>query len=169
MIDMDDESRERLIEAIDNASFTERYAETKAEIIEIYRDKFGVKGWRQPLQRDLANLTGMKLKSIEKRFDPQRRDNPEKRNAAQYKALGRLLPPTKVPRNLRGKRAVVTIGCYVTISNSYGRREFTRTLTVGRTQELLETGGVDAIMEQYGLDPDTIENVDIGSIDIDFI
>lgn len=69
---------------------------TKAEVIEGYQAQYkgrGQAGWKQRIVHDLAQLTGMKPKNLEKRFDTQRRGNPEKRNAEQYKTLGESLPP----------------------------------------------------------------------------
>jgi hypothetical protein len=69
---------------------------TKADIIAYYQAVYPAKGkgsWKQRLVNDLAGITGMKPKNLEKRFDTQRRNNPEKRNAAQYRELGDQLPP----------------------------------------------------------------------------
>lgn len=73
-----------------------RQRTTKAEVIEGYQQQYkgrGQAGWKQRIVHDLAQLTGMKPKNLEKRFDTQRRGNPEKRNAEQYKTLGESLPP----------------------------------------------------------------------------
>lgn len=69
---------------------------TKAEAIEAYQDLYkgrGQKGWKQHIVKRLSEITGMKPKNLEKRFDTQRRGNPETRNAEQYKTLGEELPP----------------------------------------------------------------------------
>lgn len=70
--------------------------QTKAEIIEYYRETYkgrGKEGWKQKLVNDLASITGIKPKNLERRFDPSRINNIEKRNASQYKQLGDTLPP----------------------------------------------------------------------------
>src|SRR6266702_3097193 len=75
--------------------------ETKADIVEYYQSTypgFGRGGWKQRLVNDMAAITGMKPKNLEKRFDPQRLNNPEDRNADQYAELGEQLPP-KPPEN----------------------------------------------------------------------
>ncbi len=75
--------------------------QTKAEIVDYFRTEYtgrGQKGWKQQLVNALSLVTGMKPKNLEKRFDPQRLNNPEKRNAAQYQELGAMLP-TKPPEN----------------------------------------------------------------------
>lgn len=70
--------------------------ETKAEVIDYYRQTYkgrGQKGWRQHLVQRLSEITGLKPKNLERRLDPSRINNPEKRNADQYKQLGEELPP----------------------------------------------------------------------------
>lgn len=82
--------------------------ETKADIIDYYQQAYtgyGQHGWKQNLIHDLLrskditpNTVGEKeyarlTKNTAKRFDTQRRDNPEPRNAAEYEALGEGLPP----------------------------------------------------------------------------
>lgn len=81
--------------------------ETKAEIVEYYTKKYGWPGGgKQHLINDLLDRVfdvtpgtvgreeyKRQYKNISKRFDPQRLNNPETRNAAQYKALGETLPP----------------------------------------------------------------------------
>lgn len=69
---------------------------TKAEVIEAYQHQYtgrGAKGWKQHMVNALSQLTGMKPKNLEKRLDPQRRSNPEPRNAKQYEELGRRFKP----------------------------------------------------------------------------
>lgn len=73
-----------------------QYRSTKAEIIQYYQQEYpslGKGGWKQHLVNDLSNFTGVKPKSLEKRFDTQRRGSPEKRNAKQYEEFGKTLPP----------------------------------------------------------------------------
>lgn len=75
------------------------YAEhmtTKAEIIDYYQREYPSRGkgsWKQMLVNTLSAMTGQKPKTLEKRFDVQRRNNPEPKNAQQYKDLGAMLPP----------------------------------------------------------------------------
>jgi hypothetical protein len=169
---MDDESNAKLHNEIEAKSTDNVYLSTKREIVNYYKAEYPGRGpdsWKRHLVRDMARLTGMKEKSLEKRFDPQRLNNEEKRNAKQYADLGRTLPPTKKDKDLRGKRAVVTIDTTIWISNKPYTRFFTRTLSEKRTQYLLEQGGVNAIFEEYGINPDSIEDMEINSISIDFI
>ncbi len=80
---------------------------TKAEIIDYYQQAYtgrGQSGWKQNLIHDLLrskditpNTVGEReyarvTKNTAKRFDTQRRNNPEPRNAAEYEALGEALP-----------------------------------------------------------------------------
>jgi hypothetical protein len=72
----------------------------KFEAIQYYQQKYpsqGKGGWKQQLVGGLSTITGMKPKNLEKRFDPQRRANPEKRNAKQYQELALLLGLLKPP------------------------------------------------------------------------
>ncbi len=76
---------------------------TKAEIIDYYRATYGPLGsknsWKQHLINDLSPIAGIAPKNLEKRFDagPKGRiNNPEPRNAAQYKELGEQIAP-RVP------------------------------------------------------------------------
>lgn len=73
-----------------------QYRETKAEVVEYYRETYkgrGKESWKQHLVSDLSRITGIKPKNLERRFDPSRISNPEKRNADQYRQLGEQLPP----------------------------------------------------------------------------
>jgi hypothetical protein len=73
-----------------------RMRETKQDIMDYYQRRWpnmGKNGWKQHLVHDLSEFTGMKTKSLEKRFDKQRRNNPEPQNAEQYRAFGETLPP----------------------------------------------------------------------------
>lgn len=94
------------------------YIESKADIIEFYQEKYkgrGKESWKQHLIHDLSAQTGIKTKSLEKRFDTQRRNNPETRNAAQYQELGKTLPPM----GYKPKGGEITI----TIEGSQGQRD----------------------------------------------
>lgn len=64
---------------------------SKTEAVAYFQREFAARGkgsWKQQLVHQLADITGMKPKNLEKRFDPQRLHNPEPRNAGQYKELG---------------------------------------------------------------------------------
>lgn len=71
------------------------HPETKAEIVESYREMYtgrGKAGWKQHLIEALSAQTGIKYKTLEKRFDAQRLKNTERKNASQYRELGETLP-----------------------------------------------------------------------------
>lgn len=68
------------------------YLKSKSEIVEYYRDTYG-KGWKQKIVHDLSDITGLKPKNLERRFDPSRL-NVVPRTAkakAEYEALGKTL------------------------------------------------------------------------------
>lgn len=74
---------------------------TKADVIAGYRELYkgrGADGWKQHIVRDLASLTGMKPKNLERRFDPSRIGNVPRRASEkqEYETLGQQLPP-RVP------------------------------------------------------------------------
>lgn len=96
--------QERLQDKIDALS-TPIYRSSKAEIVDYYKDTYGAKGWKQALVKDLSPIAGIKPKNLERRFDPSRLNNVERRNAGQYAALGKKLPPKakRLPTNIHIK------------------------------------------------------------------
>ena len=65
---------------------------TKAGLATYYQNQYGglgKGGWKNRLTHDLADITGMKQKSLEKRFDPSRLNNVPRtqREKDQYKEL----------------------------------------------------------------------------------
>ncbi len=74
--------------------------ETKADIVAYYQQVHG-KSWKRDLVRDLSGFSGMKAKSLEKRFDPQRRENLEPRNRKQYEEFGKTLPAIPPKEGIR--------------------------------------------------------------------
>lgn len=120
-----------LIQQVNNARVPV-YMTTKHEIVEYYRDTYGETGkghgkpWKQAIVHELALITGMKPKSLEKRFE-KRLDSPEKKNASQYGALGKRLPPKgyKPPRG----GYEVTFSGGILISRTCVHRSFTRRIT----------------------------------------
>lgn len=78
--------------------------ETKAEIVAYYQANYpgrGAESWKQHLVHDLAAITGMKPKNLERRFDPSRLHNVPRtaREKEQYVELGLQLPPISPPEN----------------------------------------------------------------------
>lgn len=95
---------------------------TKAGLIDYYQQEYtgrGSAGWKQHLVKDLANVTGMKTKNLEKRFDTQRRNNPEPRNAGQYKALAAMIAPKPPAHGYH-----VSYDGWILFSNVCSKREF---------------------------------------------
>lgn len=166
-IDMDEASREAWNDAYEGAFYDTRHYETKHEIVSYYKQEHG-KQWKIKLTGDLADFTGMKRKSLEKRFDPQRLDSPEKRNAKQYEEFGKTLPPYKEPK--AGKRLKVTVTVWIVISKGPPiKKEFTRILTEVRTRQVLKSAETNAIWEEYGINPDDIIDMEDMTIDMELI
>ncbi|SRR6266567_1463571 len=84
-------SRAFLKEKVDAANVP-IFLTSKADIVEYYRDTRGAR-WKQDIIHDMMGITGKKYATIEKRFDKQRLDAPERKNAGEYKELGEKLPP----------------------------------------------------------------------------
>lgn len=172
---MDPASAEVLHSAIENTGplLEPVYLSTKAGIVEYYKDVYGDRtgpgGWKSHLVKDLAAQTGMKPKSLEKRFDPARLNNPEAKNAGQYAALGKTLPPSAyVPKKPRGAR--VSFSIYFRISQSYKRVNQTVDLTDDQTARLMQEGDFDAVLEAYALNNiDQLEELDIGMMEIELL
>lgn len=149
------------------------YLSSKAGIVEYYKDVYGDRtgrgGWKDHLVKDLAAQTGMKPKSLEKRFDPARLNNPEPKNKAQYEALGKKLPPSAyVPKRARGAR--VSFSIYFKISQSYKRVNQTVDLTDDQTARLMGEGDFDAVLEAYALNNiDQLEELEIGMMEIELL
>lgn len=108
-----------------NVKAPAKYRSTKAEIIQYYQQEYPSRGkgsWKQQLTKTMAEMFGLKEKSLEKRFDTQRRNNPEPRNAKQYEELGKTLPPIYdwppggIDVNFKGR---------ILISRKWYGREFT--------------------------------------------
>lgn len=133
-----------LQEAIEKAT-TPRYLSGKAEIVEHYRDTYG-KGWKQTLVRDLSAVTGIKPKSLERRFDPSRLDvQPRTAKAkAEYQQLGQTLSP--VGRDLKGK------GITLTFSGVQNGRErtITHTMSGARAQMFVNDPSWAGWWDDYG-------------------
>lgn len=177
MIEMDPDSQAELDTKIAAASMEDRYMENKLDIIEYYRDNYRESTWRSQLTKDMLGALGLadtkkNRNTISRQIQGDRlyKDARTAKTKDAWRALGKLLPPTQVPRNLRGKRAVVTVTVWLKFSKGRPKKkEFTRILSREQTQQLLEEGGIDAIIEAYEINPDDVEYADGLTIDIEFI
>jgi hypothetical protein len=132
------------------------YASTKAEVIAVYQAEYkgrGQAGWKQHLVHDLAEQTGMKTKSLEKRFE-KRIINPEKRNAAQYETLGKTLPPIdyEVPEDGAIAKGTLWIRVSKTCEPRYDKEVFLSAddLKAMRKSDNMAQYVVDRYMEESG-------------------
>ena len=152
-----DPTSEKMLGSTIQAAITEsRHLSTKSQLVEYYKQEYG-KSWRKHIQSDLAAITGMKEKNIARRFDPSRLNSQEKKNADQYKELGKKLPPVKVDRNISGKSANVDFYGKVYFSGKAYYKHIDVNLSSDQFQQMIEDQNYDAIMEEYGIDIGNIE------------
>lgn len=139
---------DRLQRKIDKIS-TVRYLSTKAEIIDYYRDNHPKgKTWKQAITGALSEITGLKPKNLEKRFDPQRLNNVEKKNADQYKELGQKIGP--IERIPPSEGIEIYFYLDLKISDECGNfREFTVQLTGPDAYDVANGGGFTKLMQLY--------------------
>lgn len=139
------------------------YHTTKAEIVEYYqqrKDAGEIKSWRKALVHDLAAITGKKEKNLQRRFDPSRVKNPEKKNAAQYEALGLTL-------GVKGYKAPpggfkVSWGASIWISKKAFDRSYSTNFTGEAAQALLDNPRWSTVLDAYFTDGGqrSVENLD---------
>jgi hypothetical protein len=142
-----------------NAASDERYMSGKHEIVDHYQDTYG-KAWKQQIVKDLAPITGIKPKNLERRFDPSRLQQVPRTAKAkeEYAALGRRLPPQKTPPSGGYK---VTGKGQLKISegstkkrgsrprNRYEKFSFTINISGAEAQELLQNPNFDTVFLGY--------------------
>jgi hypothetical protein len=169
-IQTDDTSYGMLRDEIVRVTTEDRFLSTKSQIVEHYRGTYtgrGSDGWRQHLVNDLASLTGMKPKSLERRFDPSRLGNEEKKNTGQYEALGKQLPPVKVPKDIAGRGANVHFQGTLWFSAKAYYKDFGATLDPDELAEMIENNAFDAIIDAYGIDSLNVEDVQLDKLSIE--
>jgi hypothetical protein len=158
---------DELVKAVNEKSNV-TYRSSKEELVSYYQKQYpgtGKGGWKQHLVADLANLTGMKPKSLERRFDPSRLHSQEKRNAGQYKQLGEQLPP--VSRSPKGGSITVTVkGQQDNQRGGMRDRRVTVTFTGQAARDFVNDPSFEAIWDKYGYDFDEdpqygLENVSV--------
>lgn len=128
------------IDAILGAS---QQRETKAEIIEHYRATYPARGhgsWKSRLVNDLAAITGMKPKNLERRFDPSRIEHVPRtaREKDQYKELGEQIAP-KAPAG--GFHITGTV--HIRYSSDCEEREIDETVAGEDAQGLVDMAFAD--------------------------
>lgn len=163
MVYMPEDERNELHAQLENLYdqvFEEWYPQTKAEIIDYYQEEYGNK-WKRNLVQDLARFTGKKVKNLSRRFDPSRRNNPEKRNAKQYQAFGKTLKP-RHKEKLKGKRIRIEVDATLVISAKKVTRTMKIHISPAEVKELIRTG-IDGIIERYGIVPEEVEEATIHS------
>lgn len=163
-MNMDEHSRDYFDSTIEDITTTEVYPESKADIIEYYREEYGDK-WKSHLVKDMVGFTGSKKPTITKRFDPQRRDNVERRNREQYKDFGKTLNPTRVPKKLPRSGGDVTFQGSVWYSGNEYEKEFTVSLDPDEMSYFLE-GNVGIIFDVYRMNAHNIEQISIESLHV---
>jgi len=128
---------------------TPRFLSTKAELIEHYQATYtgrGQAGWKQRIVHDLAAITGMKPKNLEKRFE-KRINNPEPRNKAQYEELGRQIGPVGYDSPPYGYK--VTFVGSVHISKNCYPKDFTIFITGTDAVSFAEDPTIALVMLTY--------------------
>ncbi len=139
------------------------YRETKTEIVKYYqgeypsRGKKGMSSWKQHLVKDLYDIIyppdlsteekSKKLHNLTKRFDSGKKggkeprlNNPEPRNARQYKELGQTLPP--IPN---GKFHITGTIWFKYMDETCQDREVDEELTLEQSKELAGMAYMDML------------------------
>lgn len=124
---------------------------TKIELIAHYQKHYaplGKKGsWKQRITGDLARITGLKQKNLEKRFDTQRINNPEMgKTARQYKMLGDMIGPQSPEHGYH-----VEFDGWLNFSNDCEKRKFSVDITGTWAQQVTEAPRriIDAMLLIY--------------------
>lgn len=137
-----------------------RTLSTKSDIVEYYQSRYpgrGADGWKQRLSHDLADITGMKAKNIERRFDPSRINNIPRRASekGQYTELGEQIGPVMPENGL-----VVDFDGEIKISGQCFPRKFGNLfLDAEEAEELAATGDFHIILQEYFQGQDIAEGL----------
>jgi hypothetical protein len=176
MIDAGETDFALLQERIEQATHEDKFLSGRTEIIDYYQDRYGA-NWKSHIVDALVAITGKSRNTVSREFQYDKRTGQERYKSGRvtaatrekYEKLGKTLPPYKVPKNVKGKRARVHFQGSLWFSNKRYAKDFTRTLSIEQTNALLETGAFDAIIDAYEIDPDTVESLQIDDITIDFV
>jgi len=149
-----------------------KWPETKAQIVQYFQDRNPGASWRQPLQTQLGEFTGKKPKNLAKRFDPQRLNNPEPRNAAQYKEFGKTLDPQIVgyKRRRRGQRLRLHGRIYIKVSGDKARpRNIDITLSRDQSKDLINQFKNEEVYSGSAMDPEEIMEVSTVELSVEWV
>lgn len=165
-IPMDAGSQQRFSDVV-RADTTElRYMTTKSEIVEYYQQEYG-SGWQRHLVRDITPFAAKsKEASLRKRFQPARVNREERKNAEQYRQLGRTLPPIEVPRKPTGRGVRVEFRGAIWFSAKSYQKHIVEELSENEYQEMIESQSLDILIDAYGIDPDSIDEITINELQI---
>lgn len=143
-----------LLGAVQSVS-TPNYMTGKDQIVAYYRDTYGTK-WRGAIVQELAPITGLKKKSLQRRFDPSRLSSRPRTAKAkdEYRQLGEKLPP--VDRTPNKSSITITVK-----GKSEGRkRTVTATFSGVEAYKFVNDPEFIDIWEDYGVDGGLFEGGD---------
>lgn len=166
-------SYEKLDSELSRAGSTTIHLGTKSEVIGYYKQEYG-SHWGRELAKKIVETTGKgRVDTIARRFRGSRAESNKVTPgaAAEYKAVGKTLPGTEVPRtDLAGRRAKVSMKAEVKISEDTRKRTITpeKPLTPGQAGRLRK-GEIGVIFEAYGVNPRAVETLKIETIDVSYL
>ena len=124
------------------------YLIEKEEILDYYHDRYGTQ-WKQHIVSDLQAMTGIKRRSLMRRFQGVRTQNVPRRAKAraEYVALGQRLPPVGYDPPSGGIQ--VNFVGYVQISSECEERDFYEVATGMDAYSLVNAPSFGALMNLY--------------------
>lgn len=162
---------EKIAGELDRAGTETIYLSSKNEVIGYYKQEYG-SHWGKKLAEKIVAETGKgKVENIARRFRGSRTESGKvtPKAAAEYKAVGRTLPGTQVPRkDIAGKRAKATLKGEVKISDDKRPRKIDATLNA-RQASALRRGDLGAFFEAYGVNPKAVEEVTIKTFSFEYL
>lgn len=149
-------------------AITTRYT-TKADLVGYYqaRQAHGeIKSWRTAIVADLAAITGLKEKNLQRRFDPSRLNaKVSPKNAKEYEALGKKLGVTRTPPP-EGFKIVWNADLCISAKCGYVRGS-TVTFSGAAAQALLDNPKIHLVIDAYFTDGGLSEVTDLQEINSD--
>ena len=124
------------------------YMIEKEEILEYYRDRYGTQ-WKQHIVSDLQAVTGLKRRSLMRRFQGVRTQQAPRsaRARAEYVSLGEHLPPVRYDPPPGGIQ--VNFVGYVQISSECEERDFYEVARDTEAYSLVNAPSFGALMNLY--------------------